>query len=476
MKNFKLLFYLLLAPVLFMASCQDDDYELGRMLDRSEIHYKVVQDYETDPGGNTVIMINETPGTVSMWDYGTGRSTRTIDTVHFAFQGEYVIKFSAMTAGGVVEMDPVTIQVTEDNLNYVNDPLWIALTGGPGNEKDWVLDTEGKYFSGPISFYGVDNGWLAGGESWADGAEETGCYGSDCWTWAPGLSDIYPNIMAEGDYGVMTFNLIGGPNFSATKPMEGGITQTGTYSLNVNEKTLTINDASILRGYKPSKNGISGISDWTNYTVLALDENILRLGVIRDKDVDGEGPAMLVYNFISKEYSDNWVPSGPAPDDEGFDPEFAPGELLTMLAGGPSSGRVWQLDAAGNPVDWIAGGNGWTTSSDDSRDWGWNDSWDEVAESSWIRFDRFGGTQNYTRSQNGVTTTGTFTINEEENTIVLGGNNTLIQNQNSSLSPTTSTIKVVKAFPGEYENKGIWFGTSYDEAKDEWFAFHYIIP
>lgn len=130
---------------------------------------------------------------------------------------------------------------------------------------------------------------------------------------------------------------------------------------------------------------------------------------------------------------------------------------------------------AGNPIDWIAAGKGWTESAASSRDWGWNDSWVTAVADSWIRFDQFGG-QNYTRNQNGVTTTGTFTINEETNEITLSDDNTLLQNAASGLNPTTNTIKVVKAFPGEFQSKGIWLGTSYDASKDEWFAFHYILP
>jgi hypothetical protein len=458
MKKLYNIFSMVLLSMLFLTACQDDDNELGLLLDKSAIDFEVTQDYSIDEGGNTVILKNLTPETVAMWDYGTGRSTRATDTVRFPFKGEYTIKFSALTAGGIVPMDPITIQVTEDNLMYVSDPLWILLSGGPGKEKSWVLDTEAKFFNGPITFLNPDNF-------------------DEVW-WDPGLGDVYPSVMAEGDYGVMTFNLKGGPFFSAVKPMEGGIEEEGTYFLNVNSNRLTINNASILRGYKPDKNGITGISDWMNYDVIALDENTLRLGVLRDRDVDGEGPAILVYNFISKEYSDNYVPEveEPSGPDEGFDPEFAPGELLNMLTGGPSSGRLWKLDAEGNPIDWLASGIGWTTSSDDSRDWGWNASWDAVASNSWILFDQIGG-QNYTRNQSGVVTTGTFTINEETNEITLEGN-TLIQNSDPKnwMNPTTNTIKVVKAFPGEAESKGIWFGTSYNADKDEWFAFHYIIP
>lgn len=60
-------------------------------------------------------------------------------------------------------------------------------------------------------------------------------------------------------------------------------------------------------------------------------------------------------------------------------------------------------------------------------------------------------------------------INEETNEITLVGN-TLITNDDSGLNPITHVVKVVKAFPEETGSKGIWFGTSYDESKDEWLA------
>jgi len=459
MKNFRILFLLLLAPVLFFTACQDDDHELGGMLDKSEIHFKVVQDYEADPGGNTVILINETPGTISMWDYGTGKSNREIDTVHFAFQGDYVINFSALTAGGIVEMDPTTVHVTEDNLSYVNDPLWTNLTGGPGNEKMWILDYGGHgIFDGPVYYYEPLTTW----EDFQAGTAKLG--------WAPAYADNTWLIPEADKASTMTFSLKGGPILTTHKISEG-VDEKGTFSFDAKTHTLSTTDATILR----SPSFIANATNWNNkLVVLSLTENALQVGVRR---TNSEGDYLYVWNFISKEYADNYVLEAPVATgpDEGFDPTFAAGELLTMLTGGPSSGHVWKLDAAGNPIDWIAGGVGWTESAASSSDWGWNSSWDAVASDSWIRFDQFGG-QNYTRNQNGTTTTGTFTINEETNEITLSDNNTLLQNAASGLNPATSTLKVVKAFPADFQSKGIWFGTSYDAAKDEWFAFHYIIP
>ncbi|MDO7742121.1 MAG: hypothetical protein MUP99_00045, partial [Pedobacter sp.] len=127
----------------------------------------------------------------------------------------------------------------------------------------------------------------------------------DCWTWGPDLATIYGGMMTKGDYGVMTFGLKNTASFNAVKLMENGVVQNGSYTINTGAKILTINNGSILRGYKPAKNGITGISNWTTYKILTLNENFMQLGVIRDKDVDGEGPAMIVYNFISKSFAGN---------------------------------------------------------------------------------------------------------------------------------------------------------------------------
>lgn len=282
---------LLVIPMLFI-TCKKSDHSLGTAVDKSQITYSVTQDLTVDPGGNTVIIKNTTPATLSYWDYEIGTSHRAVDTVKFAFAGDHVVKLIVSTGGKLLKMDSVVVKVTANNLAYVTGELWGNLTGGVGHEKSWVLDTEGKSFNGPIYFYGTNNGWLLGGDK--------GCYGGDCWAWEAGIGSVYPGIMAQGDYGVMTFGLINTLAFTAVKPMEGGITQTGTYFLNDKTHMLTINNASILRGYKPAKNGITGISNWTNYTILSLTESKMQLGVFRDNDVDGESKCMLVYNFIVK--------------------------------------------------------------------------------------------------------------------------------------------------------------------------------
>jgi hypothetical protein len=198
---------LLLFLMLVVASCRKEEHTMGTIPAKADIKYSVTQDLKADSGGNTIILKNLTPGTISLWDFGTGTSTRMTDTVHFAFKGDYTIKFSAATDGGIVQLDSVVVKVSRENLSYVTDQMYYDISGGPGKEKQWVLDTDGKFFLGPLTFYDPANF-------------------STVW-WDAGQG-IYPDNMDRGDYGVMTFSLIGGPAFKAQKPMEGNITQGGS--------------------------------------------------------------------------------------------------------------------------------------------------------------------------------------------------------------------------------------------------------
>jgi len=468
MKNLKIFFTTIFVMATILA-CQEEDPKLGKPLDQSQIQnyiengdIKVVQDTDIDPGGNTVILINNVPSTIPLWDYGTGMSIKPLDTVRYAFKGDYTIKLSIDNGGGIVDVEPFHITVTDDNLTYVNDPFYNFLTGGgPGHSKTWVLDLKpdgtSTYFPGPLAFSSDNIGY--GYECLADNE-------SDCWNWQPNYQSW---SMALGDWGTMTFDLIGGPFVSVEQKIagvDGAGTFNGTYFMDVNTLTLSFSGVSPL-------NNSSTDNDFSKAAIIELSENGLALAFQSNSN-----PQYTVFNYVSKDYFDNYVPveenKGP---DEGFMPEFASGELLNILTGGKSSGRVWQLDAAGNPVDWIDAGNGWTTDASSSYNWGWNDDWTAAAGNSWIRFDQFGGTLNYTLSQGGVMTSSTFSINEETNEITLGGTNTLITDggKGSWMNPSTNVITVIKGFPTEYETKGIWFGTTYDASKDEWFVFHYVL-
>ncbi|WP_207514471.1 hypothetical protein [Longitalea luteola] len=472
MKRYNKTALFVLVAIFTVLSCKKKDYSLSGTPDKSTINMEVKQDLTVDDGGNTVYLINHSDKVEPYWDYATGSSTRRIDTVRYAFKGDYVIKRTAVTSGGLVELDPVTIHVTKDNLNYVSDPLWILLTGGPGNEKTWLLDAnkngDQKFFTSPAYFAGQNN--VASTKA-PDGQSIIWPQCSDvsdplCWKYEPNyLNDTW--VAEKIDYGFMTFSLKGGPYLNTDhKGVAGVNTESGTYYFDINTLTITTSNATVLGvAFTPAD-----AANLLSVKVLTLTENTMQLAVKHKTK-----PEYQVLNYISKQYSDNWVPPPPAvkkPDD-GFNPVFAPGELRNILTGGAGApGRFWVIDANGNPIDWVAKGNGWTVNKNSTYDWGWNETWDAAVKDAWIRFDNSGG---YTRFQNGTMSTGTFTIDETRNEIKLVGN-VLLQNPGHGLSPAATTIKVVKGWPSDYRTKGIWLGTSYDAAKDEWFAFHYITP
>lgn len=449
---------LMLGVLGFFLSCSNQEKELGDKLDPSELNFTIEQDFSIDEGGNTVILKNMTPSTVPVWDYGTGRSNKAIDTIRYAFAGEYIIKFSAVTAGGVVEAEPVVIAVTQNNLNYVSDPMWTFLSGGVGNAKSWIIDN-GAYGMAPGALAYADPSTVLEYDNFTPNWEPDGL--------PPGSTDEDMNWGST-----MTFSLDGGP-FMTVRDASGNVIESGTYFLDKDAKTLSTTDATILR----ADNYTANASNWNDdLKILTLNENQLRIAILRTND---EGEWWYIWNYVSKEYADNYVPVETVPVyDEGFDPTFAPGELVQMLTGGYGAGRMWVLDANGNPVDWIINGAGWTADASGSYSWGWDDDWAEIAGNSWIRFDQYGGTLNYTRNQSGVESSGSFSIEEDAESgmsqIVLAGD-TLIQNPGHWMNPSTNTITVVKAFNQSFETKGIWFGTSYNPDSKEWLAFHYVI-
>lgn len=458
--------------VLMVLSCKKKDYSLSGAPDKSAINMEVKQDLSVDAGGNTVYLINHTENIEPYWNYATGTSTRRIDTVRYAFKGDYVVKRTAVTGGGLVELDPITIHVSKDNLNYVSDPLWILLTGGPGKEKTWLLDVNAagdqKFFTSPSYWTGANNAnsvKAADGQSviWPQCKDATDPL---CWKYEPNyVTDTW--VAPAADHGTMTFNLKGGPFMITDHKGIGGVgAESGTYYFDVNTLAITTSNATVL-GVAFTASDAANIY---SVKVLTLTENTMQLAV-KNKTK----PEYAVLNYISKQYSDNWVKPPPAvkkPDD-GVNPVFGAGEIKNMLTGGANSpGRFWALDVNGNPVDWVAKVNGWTTSKQSSYSWGWSDDWETAVNGAWIRFENNG---NYSRFQNGTLTTGTFSVDDAKKEVTLVGN-TLLQNPASWMNPTATTLKIVKGWPTQYATKGVWFGTNYDAAKDEWLVFHYIMP
>ncbi len=360
MQKFSIFIFIVGLMVALFSACQPDEYELGKVISKEELRYSIVQD-TSDP--NMIILKSETPGATPLWITPMGRSTRLQDTVRIPFAGEYNFIYGVESAGGFVQADTFKIVITTNNLNYVNDPLWTLLSGGVGNEKTWLLDLDAngvcKYFTGPLYFYGTEDSWetMALYKSGKTADEIKALLGiTDTWNWE---ADWKGNswIMPAGDYGTMTFSLKGNATVTVDHKMLGRVEQ-GTYFLDVTNKVLRLTDASPL--HDQGRDG--AVVDWGNLKLMSLTENTMQLAALRDKALSGEDPCLLVYNFISKDYADNWVPGEqPVPEPQlpdGWKDDVTKIVLKTI---------TWKLSDQ-NPIDWcnLDGSrmNGWNTPSD----------------------------------------------------------------------------------------------------------------
>lgn len=281
MKLVKLIMPLAFIAAVMVLSCKKKDYSLPGLPDKSAINMEVKQDLTVDAGGNTIYLINHTDKVEPVWDYGTGKSMRRVDTVHYAFKGDYKVARSAVTGGGIVYLDTITIHVTKDNLNYVNDPLWILLSGGVGNEKTWQLDLDAngisKVFDSPLYFGGGDLIW--GNQC----SSPTG----NCWTWNPKWADN-TWICAKGDYGTMTFSLKGGPFVKVDQKMiSASGAFSGTYYLDKDAKTLSFSGVLPLNLGKDQAYGKG--------TLISLTEKSLQIAFKTPGSADAG-----IYNYITQ--------------------------------------------------------------------------------------------------------------------------------------------------------------------------------
>ncbi|AXP80097.1 hypothetical protein CJ739_1004 [Mariniflexile rhizosphaerae] len=477
MKNIKILIasFLMLGIVSLITSCEPESHSLGKTLDKSDIQFDITQDFTADPGGNTVILTNQTKGVTLNWDYVTGKSNKALETVKYAFKGDYTIKITAVTSGGLVELDPVTITVTDDNLNYVNDPLWTALSGGVGHSKTWVLDLDengdSKYFAGPMYFYGTSNGWLAEGGEWSGG--DTGCYGDDCWNWNPEWKGNQW-IAAQGNYGSMTFSLDGGPFLTTNHLMIPSYgEESGTYFLDINTKTLTTSNATILHTNEYE----TCVDNWYEMKVFSITENSLQLGVLRKSSCDGA--ATLVYNFISKEYSDNWVPEDLPDPNPSIDLDG--GSVDDLLAVTTTTSKTWHL-SADSPFNWTDLNGSFLNNFNTVEDYeavGWTGyvaaDQDDVIKNK-ITFSDDGSVN--TIDSNGVEASGTYSTSTDGTNIISFTGITPTFPIGSSWATVSTTSqnqwKIVKTAKTGTLVTDIWFGKR-DEVKSEYMVFHFVL-
>lgn len=256
--------------VLVGCNPSEKEVSLPPALNSKALSYKVTQNPDKD---NEVYLESQTSQAIPFWDYGSGTSTRKLDTVIFPFSGDYTIRYSVSSAGGFVPGDTTTIHVSNTDLSYLTDPSWGYIAGTNG--KTWVLD-----MAKPIGWYGPD--YLKANHS------------TDDWSYVP---DYAGNewVMPNRDYGSMHFDLDNGKNYAVTFIDASGKSTTtkGSFDINTTAGTITLNGAILLYG----GDYYSQVSNWQNITILAMTDTTMTLGVWRDH---GDGPCWIGFTFKLK--------------------------------------------------------------------------------------------------------------------------------------------------------------------------------
>jgi hypothetical protein len=252
--------------------CRPEKIELGPALNKSALSFTVTP---SSNNPNNIVLKSLTPNATPYWVSPSGSSIRQTDTINIPFPGTYTIQYAVQSRGGLVYADPVTITINSIDQNTVSQPMWIQLTGGLGKSKTWVLDLDAagksKFFTSPFYFGGTG------------------------WEWAPNFSDISWAGVSAGDYGTMTFNLIGDANFSADNKMFPDLSGTGKFMLYSTTKELQTIGAQVL--HDKAQGG--QVANWNaKMLIKTLTDSTMQL--IAKKDPNN----WLIYNYITKHYYD----------------------------------------------------------------------------------------------------------------------------------------------------------------------------
>ena len=254
--------------VVLLASCTKQKYTLGPLADKSKLSFTIAP---SSANPNNIVLTSNTPGLTPVWVTPFGQSQRVKDTVNVPFPGEYKFVYGVESAGGLVEADTTIVTINTLDSVAVSTPEWTNLTGGYGKSKTWVLDitpTGGsKLFNGPIYFGGTGWEWDAGWASW---------------------------ICPLGDYGSMTFDLIGNANFSSNNKMLPALGQaSGKFMLYTNTMQLATIGAQLI--HDPTQ-GANVLNWYAKMSIKSLTADGLEVIA-----VTGPG-AWCIYNYVSQDY------------------------------------------------------------------------------------------------------------------------------------------------------------------------------
>ncbi len=364
----KIFLFLFIGTMMLLASCSPDEYGLGNTdVKPGDLVEGIAYKIEHDAANPNIVYLKSLMGSkyTPLWSHPQGRSQEQTVTLKMPFAGTYNVVFGVETRGGVVYGDTATFKIDDMYAEFVSDPMWTKVAGGAGKSKTWYLDLDAdatsRYFLGPIYFftntYTWDNLHNAAGENYldADAWDATKAItpnlsetGTATWYW---LADYPGNswMCDAADFGSMTFDLIGGANITVDQEAYGLGKSTGSYMLDVDKHTITFSDAYPVH----DSNRDAEMKAATEFRILYLTDDAMQIMVV---------PSGACYNFISKEYKDNWVPG------EVADPEPAlPDGWQDDISQTVNKSITWKLSET-NPLDWCGLDgtrmNGWNSPAD----------------------------------------------------------------------------------------------------------------
>lgn len=285
----------------FVVGCTPDSYDMGGTnLSKADLAEGVGFTITPDASNPNLIHLKSLlTGYNAFWSHpgvGKGHSDGSDVDLQIAFAGEYTVVYGVSTRAGIVYSDPVTIKVNSFCADFVSGEAWQQLAGGAGGSKTWVLDNgkvgmkQGAYSCfDPNALYehmthdeGLNN-WYANGYTW----------------WEPANADVG---ITEADLAKeMTFGLSGGATLTI-KNADGTVSE-GSFAFDPDNHSISAIGVEFVHGdWADGKS--KSFSD--NFYVFHLDENQLMIANKRDPALSGEGECWYVWNFVSKDYRDNY--------------------------------------------------------------------------------------------------------------------------------------------------------------------------
>ena len=247
--------------MVLLASCNsiDDRDSLGPKAALSQIKITVTHTTNNASGklGNQFIVKNLTPEFAGQWNLLVKKSNNLTDTVSLPFLGKFAFVYYATTDGGVVN-DSVFIQV--DTIDRPANPLFNLISGG-GSGRTWV--------------WGLNSPETSNHNVWGVGPENDPNNAGPVWWGAPHEATF--KSQSIDSLGTMTFDLIGGGNFTK---VENGVTSKGNFAISSKGKDtlaigqITFTGTTILRGISQNDGQIVVYQ----FDILKCNDNELKLG------------------------------------------------------------------------------------------------------------------------------------------------------------------------------------------------------